>query len=1777
MERLIQFKNIRIGFFIAMILILNPIVALTQLKADFSANRISGCTPLTVTFQDKSSGNPTSWRWDLGNGSLSNNQNPSASYFNAGTYTVSLKISNGAGQDSVTKTAFITVFENPVADFTVSNTSGCFPLNVTFQDLSKSGSGKVSKWSWDLGDGDTSLLQNPFHSYTVTGNYSVTLKVSNSNGCSNVVSKSHFVNVTSGVVDSFTNSPATYCKPPETINFSNMTTGPASLSYQWDFGDGGTSSSQNPLHTYMKPGTYSVQLITKSSAGCSDTLLKQAIITIRNYQTVISGPDTVCVSLDAAYNNNSSPAPLNSTWVFGDGTSSSLTTVTKSWITPGTYRMKLINDFGVCMDSVIKPISIVSPPAPNFTSSDSFNCKVPFTTQFTDLTGGGHAWLWNFGDGSTSTEQNPTHTYNKTGQFDVTLTLSNATGCTNTITKSRYINISKPVGKFSTLPGGGCVPFTYTGSAVITDPKGIASYSWDFGDGSTSDLKNPQHTYSSFGTYFVKLYYTTNDGCSDSIATNNKLQAGTPATVDFTAAPLTSCADQNIQFTNLSPSTDSWAWDFGDGQTSSDQNPQHKYSDSGPFSVQLTVTNSGCETKIKKTDFITILPPAAKFTPVVDCSNKTHVSFLDNSTLPQTWAWDFGDGSTSTAPNPDHTYAALGTYDVTITVTNGSCTTTKTTTLKLVDEHADFTASDDTVCNNAPVTFNVINSDPANIAKYTFDFGDGIITNSTTNKILHAFAAPGIYTVKLTITDINGCTSSLTRSKYITVIGPVAAFSVSPTTGCRGLDVTFTDHSITDGIHVIKSWEWNYGDGSTDNLSSPPFAHIFNAAGSYRVILKITDTNGCFDSSILTNPIQIIAPSADFSSEDTLACIESNVAFKNLSTENNSSDNLTYIWTLGNGSISTLDSVNTKYDSLGLYSVKLVAIDANGCKDSVQKNKYIRISIPKAGFTINDSVASCTPFEVNFTNTSVNNRGQLWDFGDGSSSNLKNPVHYYSKPGTYIATLYATLPGGCVDSFKRKIILHPSAATFKYKPLSGCSSVNAAFHVSTESLVDYFWDFGDGNTLLTNDSNTVHIYQGPGNFVPKVILTNSAGCQVVLTGKDTIHVTKSLVNFGIKNRDTVSCLGTTLSFIDSTKNNVPIKMYAWNFGDGTTSSLKDPAHLYAKTGAYTVSLITRTINGCNDTLIKNNYINVFGAVADFNISSAKGCANSSDIIFTDNSTTDGLHPISSWQWNYGDGIIENKSTAPFDHIYKTTGLFTPKLKITDSYGCVDTFTLRTSVSITDPKAAFTTSASAVCLGTAVNFNNASSGDHLTYSWGFGNELGSTQAMPSIIYPATGNYTVNLTVTDINGCRDTATKNITVNTQPKVSLNGNTASCINDSLRFSGIWANIDTSTVSWKWNFGNGQTSALQDPPIQFYPAAGSYPLQLILSTAAGCADTISTSITIHPLPQTNAGDDQNVCLNNTAQLNGVGADTYAWYPSDHLSCTSCANPVASPVDNIVYYVKGTNTFGCIRTDSIRLTVKKPFKVTVTPTSDSLCLGQSAKLTANGAELYHWSPANGLDNTLINTPVASPVSNTVYKVVGTDVANCFTDSAAVTINVFPYPTVNAGAGKNILFGENAPLSPVYSNDIVKYTWTPAAGLNCADCSAPVASPQISTVYTITVVNNGGCTSSDKINVFFPCQVSVFIPNTFSPNNDGMNDHFYPRGKDIYRIKSFRIFDRWGELVFQRTDFSANDEMSGWDGTFKGHPASSDVYTYVIEVLCNNNNISTFQGDVALIR
>ncbi len=1593
-----------LGFsFITLLIFEKP--SFGQLKAQFTSNIQSGCAPLVVEFADESKGNPSGWNWDLGNGTKSTKQTPYGTYFDPGTYTIKLVVKNGSGSDSIIKTNYITVYANPSIDFTASPTQGCYPLDVKFTNDSKAGSGTITDYLWDFGDGNVSDNTDTDHIYTSAGTFNVTLKIINSYGCTNAVTKTKLIHIDDGATAGFLVSSIDVCKTPAIANFKNTSNGEGTLTYLWNFGDGNSNTSFSPSHVYNSTGTYNVLLTVQSSGGCSDTASAQVIVAVPT--SSIQNTDATCSNQTISFTNASVPKPVSNTWYFGDGSSSTDLNPGKTYTKTGTYTVKLVNKFSAdCSDSITKTISIAAGPSTSFTANDTTKCSAPLSVNFTNTTTGNAVkYIWDFGDGTTLQDVNPNHVYKAVGTYTVKLTAINSNGCQTIFKKIDYINIEPiKITHISSLPDSGCIPFTINPSVQININTPVKTYVWDFGDGTTASGASPLHTYIKEGIFTVKVTIVTPDGCTDVHVSNNAVFVGHKPKANFITAFDTVCPTSKVKFINAStngPIT-FLQWNYGTIQDSaSGQNYYYQPNDTGYHKITLIAFNYGCSDTLTKPRALYALPPFANIDFKLNCTNKTLVNFADSSVVDIKHTWDFGDGKTDTSKNPVHNYAAAGIYTVNLYTENKTCKDTATQTIHVINEAGEMYLASNIYCRGNNVIADITGINESNVKTTKWGFGDGtILTVKGATKAYHTYVVTGKFLIAATMTDLNGCPYIYTSKDSITVFGPLADF-ISLTTGvCKDSTIIFKDKSQSDGLHNIVKWSWDYGDKILHDYNSlTAFSHTYNDTGTYTIKLFVTDSYGCTDSLRRNNYVNITHPYASFLKSDSIVCPGSQVSFQNTTIGNG----LNYSWYFGDGSQSTLTNPSYGYNKSGVFIPSLAVVDVNGCRDSIASKPLI-VSKPAAIFSMSDSVSSCPPLQVNFTNNSTNYSGITWNFGDGSTSTLASPSHIYTYPGTYIVKLNLKGYGDCAAGNTKNVIIKGPTGNLLYDSLPQCYPAKVNFSAAASHTKTYTWDFSDGDAEITSKNKISHTYD-TGFYLPKLILTDSLGCKVAITGKDTIKIYSVTANATVSG--TSGCDSAAITFKDASQSQDEIIHHIWYFGDKYSSDASEFTHTYNRPGSYNAKLIAITKLGCRDT---------------FNIS----------------------------------------------------------------------------------------------------------------------------------------------------------KPIIVLTSPVIKIDGDTAACASAIINFKG--KNNSGDSLQWKWKFDNGSSATGQTASTS-YTKAGTYSISLIANNIAGCSDTTSHSIKINAAPKVYAGPDTSVCEQSAYQLTATGAVKYLWQGAG-LSCTNCQSP-GIKVDSVAtYQVTGTDAIGCIGSDLVTVKPIKPSPVTVSG-SDTLCVGEKTQFIVSGAAKYQWYPPVYLDNPQSAQPVftASKDTSLTYKVVGYSEHNCFADTGYVSIKTYPVPHVNIPADEIVLnVGASVRLLSNSSPDITSWQWQPVAGLNNAFIAEPLASPKQTTTYSVVASNGGGCVSRDQITVEVICKnTSVFIPNTFSPNNDGVNEIFYPRGTGLFNVKSFRIFNRWGQLVFERYNAAPNSSADGWNGKFNNKDLQSDVYIYMMEVICENGFSIPLKGNVTLLR
>lgn len=1734
--------------------------AVAQVNAEFSAINTSGCGPLIIQFNNQSTGSGTlTYQWNLGNGNTSTQQSPSATYLNPGLYTVTLTVSNGSSTDTETKTDYIEVFAPPVPAFIADDTQGCFPLPVQFTDLSTPGSSPIATWVWDFGDGSISQQQNPSHVYPNQGNYNVTLLLTDTNGCFTQLTQNNFVSVSGSFPTvAFTATPLFSCNVPQSVSFTNNSSGSGSLSYTWDFGDGDSSSATSPTHTYSTSGLYTVSLTASDPVGCAATSTQTDYITVVDSVIVDFSASTTnaCVNQPVSFTDLSTATPVNWLWNFGDGNTSTDQNPDYTYTTAGTYTVRLIVSYdGNCTDTLLVPdyITVSDVPVVSFAADQTIGCQTPFTVNFTDnSTGTGpFTYDWDFGDGGTSTAADPQHDYTAFGNYTVALTVTNPTGCSVTQTENQYININETTAGFTPDVFGFCIPLTVNFTDESISATNITSWNWDFGDGATSTVQNPQHTYTDTGIYTVTLIIQNADGCVDTLERPNIIFAFTPPGANFSGVPNLVCAGEEVQFTDLSIDATDWSWDFGDGTFDTDQHPVHAYEDTGYFSVTLIALNNGCSDTITFLNYIYVRPAVAEFEAVLNCDNPYTIFFDNNSIAATSYSWDFGDGSpVSTQFEPSHTYTAPGYYEVTLTVTSDStsCVHAETENFTITDPLAVFAATNTSGCGPLTVDFTENSTDAIS---WYWDLGDG--STSSQQNLPHVYTDPGTYNVSLVVTDLNGCTDTLVNPGLIVVTGSIPDFDIANTAGCDSLVVQFTDLSTPAGS--VITWDWDFGDGGTSSQQNPTY--IYQNAGSYDVSLTINDDAGCTNTRTYPDFVNYIPyPTPAFAASQTNACPGQPITFNNLS----SPDAVSFAWTFGDGATSTDTVPVHAYDSPGVYTVSLAVANANGCDSSSTIVNYITVEEPTANFSAFPTVAFCPPLLVSFTDLSAGNIVSWhWDFGDGSFSTVQNPSHVYTFPGQFDVRLIIENSFGCIDTviFPGIINLSGPQGTFTFAPDSaGCLPFTVSFDATSSNATSFTWDFGDGN--LGNGQNVVHDYNQLGNFFPALILQDANGCSFVIQGSSSIEVSPLAVDAGedvticredstqlvatggstfswspatgLSNPDIANpmaspsvttkyyvtvmegacsnidsvivniastatanfsfntvCEGDTTFFTDlSTDGGDSLIVWEWDFGDGFTSTLQSPAHVYAQGGTYTTSLHVATFNGCEHTystdVVVNSIPNAAFSVADVCLSDTS--------VFTDESTI-ATGNITSWNWNLGDGttfMTQNPS-----YIYSLDSTFTVSLVITADGGCSDS-TAQTVTIHSVPQAAF--SVEDVCITQTSVFSDSSAinnGSISNYDWNFGNGNTSTSQNPTEVYATPATYTITLVTTSDFGCVDSVSHTTTVFPNPVSSFAATTDSSCTYPVSVS--YSNTSSGASLYDWTFGNGDSSTVFAPSV-VYDTAGDYNVTLLVTNQFGCTDDTSLVYHVYPIPvadftisSAQGCQPLSITFNTAISQN---ADFYEWNFHDGNTSTSSdpTNVFRVPgVYGVTLTVTGAG--GCVDT------VYYPNIITVfqNPYADFS---------------YHVVNDPNIDGTTDFTNLSSPIVASHW-----DFGD---DSTSNEMN----PTHQYGN---------------YGDYLV----------------------------TLIVTDSLGCVDTTLINIYVDYFGGLWVPNAFIPTGEDGYNTFLPRGTGLISY-NMQIYDTWGNLLFETDKLENGQPAEGWNGIHKGALLPQDAYVWHITARFGNGLI-----------
>jgi gliding motility-associated-like protein len=1261
----------------------------------------------------------------------------------------------------------------------------------------------------------------------------------------------------------------------------------------------------------------------------------------------------------------------------------------------------------------------------------------------------------------------------------------------------------------------GCTPLVVSFRSSLYGPAAGAGYQWDLGNGNTAATANPQAIYTQPGTYTVTLTVTVN---------GEKLSASHPITV-FAAPSVQFGASANLVcntpviFTATGQAADGgsltgWLWDFGDGSTlNGGSTLSHSFLEQGLMTVSLTVSDiHGCTASAIQPNIVQVLPSlTAAFTPSqsVLCNVSDPVQFTNTSTGPGTlsYSWDFADGTGSTQQSPAHSYAQAGDYPVKLTVNSSvGCVSTamQATPLNVANYHTDFTLPS-SICQNAALTLSDASTPTPTRTTWSVDG----VAGGGFHQFYYTFFTPGQHTV--TLANVYGtCPQQASHSIQVNALPPAPSFSISPQSVCGApVTVNFADRGSPAGI---ANWAWNiqWLDGShppvpVQSTTSGAMSQLFTTNGQFQVNLQLTNAAGCTSST--TQYFTIFSPSVSIYEQAPTSASQScnQPITKTLAWTPPAAALQNWSWDFGDGTTSTVATPTHVWTQPGYYSVTLHWTDVNGCSGTSSGINVLIARPMNLDFTATPTTV-CAGTSVQFNSPSLDASGAnsvQWIFGDGQAGVLPN--HLYRQAGTYTVTLNATNAGGCTATVTRPQYITVLPTPGHYDGYTSTCDGNrnlVTFSYTPSGATSISWDFGDGTTQTTagNVGQVQHSYPHTGTYYINVNATdgtcnnpNSDVVPVLLKQKPILSAAS-----------TVCSNGSLQVFLTIERNPREINSGYYDdytptfyYGDGTpfggTVNFTTPYNAY-NNGAFEWTLtgfqegksglyVSTSSFGFDCTDVSNRIpLTIVGpAAAGLTVAGDNQCFKS-PVQFSDASTVGPNNAITSWTWDFGDGItVKNGTGASVSHAYAQPGNYPARLTIQDQGGCLSSSGGGVAnVQVNGPAPGFSYSPSRVLMGNTVyfyNYTNTTGAPGTTYVWDFGDGANSSLVNPTHVYPGPGTYIVTLTARGPNGntCTLQVQQTIVVNyfnphfqIAPLYVTGGHCPPVLAQ-------FTNTSTNYSYVAWDFGDGVSAGNLNYPSHVYTHPGAYEVTLFVYGSGGLIAKYTDSVFVRQPSATLTAKTPAICINQSEpfQAKAKGALNFVFdYGDGSLS--------SGPDSGVVHlYTRSgsysaqlvvTDTVGCSAAAGAPASVRvNPLPtVTIYPNDPHVCLGSGVQLTASGGSTYSWSPATGLDNPASSAPIASPTVNTTYQVLGTDDNGCQGQSSVALKVVFPETLGVTPDSASLCQGDTLRLH-AKGTDVFEWIGD-VSGLSSTTAANPLAQPAQTAHYLVVGSDGYACFS-----------------------------------------------------------------------------------------------------------
>lgn len=1584
-------------------------------------------------------------------------------------------------------------------------------------------------------------------------------------------------------------APEIQCDNSLAVQFQNNSQS-LGTGYSWYFGDTTTnagSTLENPIYIYPDTGVYAVTLIADPGSLCTDTAtllinLQYESIFMDFNVSVIDCSDSLLLQVtDLTIDTISTITQWH--WDFGNGQTSNVPFASAVYNQSGTYIISLqVQAANGCELEMTDTISLN---LPSISSADTV-AICPGQSNIILNPGGDptHQYQWSPTLGlSSTTAPSPLANPTSTTTYSVTVTAFNGVdSCV--LYRTITVVLPPPIGLQP-------IPDTTTCGNSITlfaNTTGAANIDWSFSPifAPIFSTQNPVTIIMPPPPSSTNLYVRAKDayGCSER-DTVKIIGQNIPINTDFSYT-IPGCGQQLfVQFADQSNDTSqgpivSWDWTFGNGTSSNQQNPVAVYNSGGPFIVTLQVTSSrGCSGIHQDTISNWLLPQLFGSDTVGICPGQTSVVLNAGGNPAFSYQWSPGTGlSSTTDPSPTASPAVPTIYTVTITAVNGQDTCVNVDTVFVgFPPPISVTVPDYTYCGNC-LTLTATSS-----TAISYDWAGNpsfftiLATGNPITLCPTTFPFSGYY---VRATDAYGCTASdFSLVQQITT--PLNVNYSWESLQCDDtLQVQFTNLTVIPSGTTINTLLWTVSNGQTSTQQNPVFT--FTRGQSYTVTLNITLSNGC--SGNFTQNLDFNIASLMTNGTVALCSGATSVALN----PGGDSTGMSYQWSPSTGLNSTT-SHNPMATPPSIPFVYTVTVTAYNSFDTcIAVHNVTVINPPPISVSLVEDTTFCSTQYFVYATPSGPINYLDWALNPAFNPSIlpnANPVviSFGSFPSTYVLYVRVRDQYGCEarDTGIYRYITTPVPVVATATP-QGCDDdslvvqYNGAATPSFGTVTSWNWDFGNG--LSSNQQNPLITYTAsPSTQTYSLTVTTSNGCTGTYNDILQYQVPAFFSN------DSIGLCGETGSFLLNQGGN-PDLLYQWSPPTGLNSTT-DPSPIFTPTGTNMTYTVTITAPNAGDTCTAIHTMYVIADSFEFEaMPDTLLCERSIELSVNS--------PTANWiEWaldrnfqlilGYGNPYFTNINSSRWFYVRGRNAL-----------GCYAEDSVYVQVRTSPIHVDFVMNP-LICEDslliqfqdlTTDTLNNPLSSWH----WSFGTGDTSQLQNPLYNYPQAGSYTITLSVETANGCNGERSQPLIFNL-PNIAIDGDTM------VICSGAVVELNPNgdaTLNYSWSPSIGlddpfSPNPLANPSVQTTYTVTVSAINQLGSFTDTCTLIRNVTVAVPPIVTVQASDDSLTCDSDITLYSVSNFGTQYQWASDPdfnniLSNTSDLNIIQN--NNLqTYYVQTTDAYGCTAIDSV-LVEQRALSLGLDSAAVA-CPNEPASLTVSNLNsldilTYLWSP----DSLLIsgqgsNTIQTAPDSATLYTVVVNNQYGCV-DTLQAWVHVSSsFPLLEIVANPDTIFiGQVAQLIAT-ENPTYTYVWTQNPSLSATHIFNPNAFPIVATRYYLEVTEPGGCKNRDSVTVYtksFVCEEPyIFVPNTFTPNGDGLNDIFYVRGNVITELY-FVIYNRWGEKIFE-----TNDQNTGWDGTFGGSQLPPDAYGYYLRYKCIGMGASDEyqfkKGNVTLIR